>query len=65
MNNNKKYYDIHKKYLAESLSYLGLHYFKFQDEDKNTIYSFEYNPEFIFALDGLQKLKNQLRNKKI
>lgn len=65
MNNNKKYIEIHKKYLAESLSFLGFRYMKFKNENNEIVYTFENNEEFIFAFESLKQLKNQLRNKKI
>jgi len=58
--NNKKYYEINKKYLADALSYLGMRYYKFNKEDGTVVYSFENTIDFNIALNELTKLKNKL-----
>ena len=56
---NKKYTTINKKYLAESLSFLGFSYYKF-GEGKETEYSFEETEKFKFALNELLKLRDKI-----
>lgn len=54
---------IHKKYLAEALSFLGFRYYKFNeyDRDNNKIikYSFVETPEFNDAVNQLLTLKQK------
>jgi hypothetical protein len=57
---------IHKKYLAEALSFLGFKYYKFNDLDADTQkeiikYSFIESPAFNNALDDLLLLKEKYR----
>lgn len=56
-----KYYNIEKKYLALSLSYLGFKFYTFDKEDGMKIYSFEDTEKFRMALTELTKLKNKLK----
>lgn len=56
----KKYYPIEKKYLAEALSFLGFHYYKFTEN--KTIYSFEDTEKFRTGLNGLLELRNKLND---
>ncbi|AUN22533.1 hypothetical protein RSJ22_14245 [Clostridium botulinum] len=56
-----KYYNIEKKYLALSLSYLGFKFYIFDKEDGTKIYSFEDTEKFRMALTELTKLKNKLK----
>ena len=55
------YYKINKKYLAIALSFLGFHYFQFNN-DNGTIYSFEDTENFRLALSELTKLKNKFNS---
>jgi hypothetical protein len=52
---------IHKKYLAEALSFLGFNYYKFNelnDIGKQIVkYSFVETPDFNDAVDNLLALK--------
>jgi hypothetical protein len=56
---NKQYYEIRKKYLAESMAFLGYKYIK-EGYGKDTIYLFENTIEFNTALTGLMELKNKV-----
>lgn len=58
-----KYYPVHKKYLADSLSFLGLNYILFKDNDI-IYYLFEDTEKFRLALSSLTNLKNQLNQLK-
>lgn len=53
------YYNVNKKYLAFSLSYLGFQFYQFT-KDSNTIYSFEDTKKFRLALTKITLLKNEL-----
>lgn len=59
INNNDKYYNVDKKYLAESLSFLNFRFYKFNYGDE-TIYSFENTEKFKKALKGLLDLKRTI-----
>ena len=54
---------IHKKYLAEALSFLGFRYYKFNEynQDNNQVvkYSFVETPEFNDAVNELLILKQK------
>lgn len=54
---------IHKKYLAEALSFLGFRYYKFNEcnqENKQVIkYSFVETPDFNNAVNDLLLLKQK------
>jgi len=55
---------IHKKYLAEALSFLGFKYYKFNEFNNNTNkeiikYSFIETPDFNDAVDNLLTLKQK------
>jgi len=57
---------IHKKYLAEALSFLGFNYYKFNEFDQNNKqiikYSFVETPEFNSAVNDLLTLKQKYSN---
>ncbi len=58
---------IHKKYLAEALSFLGFNYYKFNELDSVTSkeiikYSFVESPAFNNAVNDLLLLKEKYRN---
>lgn len=57
---NRKYYEIRKKYLAFSIAFLGFKYYTFDKEDGTKIYSFEDTENFREALTGLMELKNRV-----
>lgn len=61
MINDNKYSNINNEYFAKSLAFIGFKYFKFQDEDGKTIYTFENTETFKEALAKLVKLKNEYR----
>ena len=54
---------IHKKYLAEALSFLGFKYYKFNEFDNSgkqvVKYSFIETPDFNDAVDNLLALKQR------
>ena len=52
---------IHKKYLAEALSFLGFRYYKFHDEsDPGTVkYSFVETDDFNKAVNEILTLKEK------
>lgn len=56
---DKDYYEIRKKYMAESMAFLGYKYWK-DGFGKETIYKFEDTKEFREALTGLMELKNKV-----
>ncbi|NMM64379.1 hypothetical protein HBE96_17300 [Clostridium sp. P21] len=56
---NKEYYNIRKKYLAEGMAFLGYKYFK-EGYGKDTIYKFKNTKEFNTALTGLMELKKRV-----
>ncbi|SHH36647.1 hypothetical protein [Clostridium grantii] len=60
MENN--YSVIKKKSLAEALNFIGFRYFKYQDEEGKTVYSFENTDKFNFVLHELIKLKKSTSN---
>jgi len=58
---------IHKKYLAEALSFLGFRYYKFNEIDNNSRkeiikYSFVETPAFNNAVNDLLSLKEKYKN---
>jgi hypothetical protein len=61
-----KYRVIHKKYLAEALSFLGFKYYKFnefnQDNKQIIKYSFIETEEFNDAVSDLLMLKQKFNN---
>lgn len=57
---NRKYYEVKKKYLAFAISYLGFRYYTFDKEDGTKIYSFEDTEDFRCALTSLMELKNRV-----
>ena len=56
---NKQYYEIRKKYLAESMAFLGYKYMK-DGYGKDTTYRFENTDQFNKALTGLMELKDKV-----
>ncbi|MBZ9635524.1 DUF5659 domain-containing protein [Clostridium sp. FP1] len=56
---NKKYYEVKKLYLANSLSYIGFRYFIFDKENDEKIYSFEDTLEFRKAITGITLLRDK------
>jgi|GEM_PF-1922735 len=56
--NEKKYYKVSKRYLAEALGYIGFRYYKFNDDGK-IVYSFEDNENFQSALKQLIDLRQK------
>ncbi len=58
----KKYTIIDKKYLADTLSFLGLRYFIFNKDDGRKVYSFEENEKFHYTLAKLLELKKEINN---
>lgn len=60
MNNEQKYTNINKKYLALALSFLGFRYYVFQDSNGKTVYSFENTENFNTALYKLLQLKKEV-----
>lgn len=57
------YIEIKKKYLAESLSFLGFRYFKF-NMPEYTLYSFYDTKDLREALQDMLRLKDKYRNYK-
>lgn len=55
----KKYVEIKKLYLAEALSFLGFHYFKFTNPTE-TVYSFENSEKFQYAFKELMQLRERI-----
>ncbi|WP_051931598.1 hypothetical protein [Clostridium sp. KNHs214] len=55
---SQQYYEINKKYLAESLAYLGFEYYKFNDNDRFR-YSFKNTEQFQKALNDMVKLRKK------
>ncbi len=58
-NQNKTYYQVKQVYLANSLSFLGFRYYKFNTYENEQIYSFEDTTEFREALTTMCKLKTK------
>jgi len=58
-NSKQKYTCIRKRYLAESLSYLGFKYFRFCADEGYILYSFENSEKFQEALNEMLKLKKR------
>lgn len=56
---NKKYYEVKKKYLAFAISFLGFQYYTFDKEDGKKLYTFEDTESFRKALTELSNLKRQ------
>jgi len=56
---NKKYIEVKKRYLAEALSFLGFHYFKFTNLTE-TVYSFENTDKFQYAFKELIQLRERI-----
>ena len=59
INNNDKYCNVEKKYLAESLSFLGFRYYKFT-YGSSILYSFENTDKFKKALTGLLESRTSI-----
>ena len=55
----KKYVEVKKRYLAEALSFLGFHYYKFTNPEE-TVYSFENSEKFQTAFKELIQLRERL-----
>lgn len=55
-------YEVHKKYLADALSFLGFRYYKFTNFKGNEVYSFKNTNEFQKAINGLSELKQSINN---
>lgn len=56
---NKKYYEVKKLYLANSLSYIGFRYLIFDKENDEKIYSFKDTLEFREAITGITLLRDR------
>ena len=56
---NKKYYEVKKLYLANSLSYMGFRYLIFDKENNEKIYSFKDTLEFREAITGITLLRDK------
>lgn len=56
---DKEKYMIKKKYLAESMAFLGFKYYK-EGYGKDTEYIFQNNHKFRQALTGLMQLKEEV-----
>lgn len=62
---NKKYYIVNTKQLANTIHYLtGLTYFAYENKKDSSkqVYSFEDTPQFRNALSLINDLRNELRN---
>lgn len=55
--NQREFYVIKNKYLANALNYLGHRYYKFKDDEGNTVYSFVNTTDFGMKLSALKQLK--------
>lgn len=58
--NEKKYYIVKNKYLADGLSFLGFRYYKFNDET-GIVYSFEDTETFRKNLTAMLDLKKKMQ----
>lgn len=56
----KEYTNINKKYLAMAMSFLGFKYYKFQNDEGETVFTFENTSKFMNALHGLLALRKQI-----
>jgi hypothetical protein len=63
MTENREYISIKGKYLAEGLAWLGFTYFKYQDREGDTYYSFENTEKFNKAHKKMIELKQELNKK--
>ena len=55
---NNKYFTTKSKTFAYSIQYItGQNYYKFQNENKETIYSFEINDNFYEKINKLNDIK--------
>lgn len=55
-------YNTTNKYMANALSWLGYHYFKY-DKPEGKIYAFEKTPKFLKALEAIKQLKIEYGNR--
>lgn len=58
-----KYTIIRNKYLADGLAFCGFKYFKYQNEEGNTVYSFEESEDLEFAIKGILNIRHTLEDK--
>ena len=55
-------YNTTNKYKADTLSWLGYHYFKY-DKPEGKVYAFEKTPEFMRTLEAMKEFKNKYGKK--
>lgn len=60
-----KYYAVNDIGLASSLSYLGFHYMRFDDDVYGKVYSFHDTDDFREARLELIKLKNKYKDRSV
>lgn len=60
---NKKYYNIEKHSLANSLNWLGLEMYVWTNKEGKTLYGFENTEEFHKVFHELLKLRSRLNIK--
>lgn len=61
-NTTVKYTIVKKRYLADSLSFLGIHYMIFDGENGQKLYSFEDNEKYQYSFKKLMELKKELES---
>lgn len=62
--NNKKYFILHSKSIAQALNFLGFEYYVFDDKfSDGQIYSFENTDKFKEGYKELCELRNKYKNK--
>lgn len=59
--NNKIYYQTDKKYLAESLSFIGFRYYKFNNDKTTNVmtYAFDNTKELRAAIEEIMSLRKK------
>lgn len=60
--NDKKYFTIYNRYLADALSYCKFHYFKFPTADNEVAYSFINSMELHQAISDINALRSKYKS---
>lgn len=62
---NKEYYIIENRYLAEALAFMKFRYYKFKGDKGFTVYGFKDTEKFRQAMNGLFDLRKEICNNEI
>lgn len=57
---NKEYYIIENRYLAEAMAFMGFRYYKFTGDKGFTVYGFKDTDKFRFTMNSLFDLRKEI-----